>query len=72
MSELYTPENLMNEYFDSILLEAEQKSVVEKNMLQTAKYSFEEENVLCLKLQDTVVAEGKKDSVVGLLRHNFP
>ncbi|MCB6413534.1 PolC-type DNA polymerase III [Dorea acetigenes] len=71
LSELYTPENLMNEYFDSILLEAEQKSVVEKNMLQTAKYSFEEENVLCLKLQDTVVAEGKKDSVVGLLRHIF-
>ncbi len=37
LSEQYTPENLMNEYYDSILLELEQKSVVERNMLQNAK-----------------------------------
>ena len=71
LSGQYTPENLMNEYYDSILLEAEQKSVVERNMLQTAKYNFEEGNILCLKLQDTVVAQGKKDSVVRLLKRVF-
>ncbi len=71
LSGQYTPENLMNEYYDSILLEAEEKSVVERNMLQTAKYNFQEGNILCLRLQDTVVAEGKKDSVVRLLKSIF-
>lgn len=71
LSAQYTPENLMKEYYDSILLEAGQKSVVERNMLQSASYSFEEGGILCLKLADTVVAEGKKDSVVKLLRHVF-
>ena len=71
LSQQYTPENLMNEYYDSILLEAGMKSVVERNMLQTAEYSFENGNILCLKLADTVIAEGRKDSVVGLLQHVF-
>ena len=59
LSQQYTPENLMNEYYDSILLEAGMKSVVERNMLQTAEYSFENGNILCLKLADTVIAEGR-------------
>ena len=71
LSKQYTPENLMNEYFDSILLEAGEQSVVERNMLQTAKYSFENENILCLQFVDTVVARGKKDSLVGLIQHIF-
>ena len=71
LSAQYTPENLMREYYDSLLLEAEQKSVVERNMLQTSHYTFEEGNILCLTLQDTVVAQGKKDSVVQLLTSVF-
>lgn len=31
LSEQYTPENLMNEYYDSMLIELDQKSVVERN-----------------------------------------
>ena len=71
LSAQYTPENLMREYYDSLLLEAEQKSVVERNMLQTSRYSFEDGNIMCLTLQDTVVAQGKKDSVVELLTSVF-
>ena len=71
LSAQYTPENLMREYYDSILLEAEQKSVVERNMLQTSSYSFEDGNIMCLTLQDTVIAQGKKDSVVQLLTSVF-
>ena len=71
LSAQYTPENLMREYFDSLLLEAERKSVVEKNMLQSSTYSFENGNILCLKMEDTVIAEGKKDSVVQLLQTVF-
>ena len=71
LSRQYTPENLMREYFDSILFEVGQRSVVERNMLQTADWSFEEGNILCLKLMDTVVAKGRKDGLVELIRRIF-
>ena len=68
LSEQYTPENLMNEYRESFLLELDAKSSVERNMLQTAEYCFEEGNILCLTLIDSIVAQGKKDSIVEYLR----
>ena len=40
-------------------------------MLQSCSYSFEDGNILCLRLKDTVVAHGKKDSVVALLTSVF-
>ena len=45
LSEQYTPENLMNEYYDSMLIELDQKSVVERNMLQNASYEGEPSRV---------------------------
>ena len=68
LSGQYTPENLMNEYRESILLELKERSVVEHNMFLNAKYHFENENHLYLKLDDTIVAQGKQDSIVGLLK----
>ncbi len=35
LSEQYTPENLMNEYYESILKELEQRSAVERSMFRT-------------------------------------
>ena len=46
LSAQYTPENLMNEYLDSIYLELGNRSVVERSMMQGASYSFEDENIL--------------------------
>ena len=57
----------MNEYFDSFLLELNERSVVERSMLQGAEYEFEEGNILCLKLKDTIVAKGKKESLSNYL-----
>ncbi len=71
LSEQYTPENLMNEYLESFLLELDQRSVVEKNMLKKAKYSFEEGNILCLKLTDSIVAHGKKEALTTYLQDVF-
>ncbi len=75
LSKQYTPENLMNEYFDSFLLELDQKSVVERSMLQNSKYEFREGNILCLTLKDSIVAQGKKESITAYLtdvfRHRF-
>lgn len=71
LSMQYTPENLMEEYFGSMLLELGERSVVEKSMMQNAKYTFEDENILCLKLTDTIVAEGKKEILSGYLSELF-
>ena len=71
LSEQYTPENLMELYWDSFLLELDDRSVVERNMLQSGTYEFKEENILCLTLTDTIVARGKKESLVGYLTDVF-
>ncbi len=71
LSMQYTPENLMEEYFGSMLLELGERSVVEKSMMQNAKYTFEDENILCLKLTDTIVAEEKKEILSGYLSELF-
>ena len=71
LSEQYTPENLMNEYYDSFLMELDQRSVVERNMLQNASYEFENGNILCLTLTDTIVAQRKKDSLSTYLSDVF-
>ena len=61
----------MNEYYDSFLMELDQRSVVERNMLQNASYEFENGNILCLTLTDTIVAQGKKDSLSTYLSDVF-
>ena len=71
LSEQYTPENLMQEYFDSLLLELDQKSVVERSMLQNSKYEFQDGNVLCLTLRDSIVAQGKRESITSYLTDVF-
>ena len=68
LSGQYTPENVMAEYLDSFLAELDTRSVVERNMLQNAKCTFEERNILCLQLIDTVIAQGKKDSLTDYLK----
>ena len=71
LSAQYTPENLLNEYLDSILEELGTESVVERSMMQSAKWSFETENVLRLQLTDTIVAKGKKEHLVHYLERIF-
>lgn len=71
LSEQYTPENLLREYRDSILEELKEQSAVEYNMFLNAKYTFENENILCLTLEDTIVARGKQDAIVELLVEIF-
>ncbi len=61
----------MKEYYDSFLEELEQISVVERNMLQNADISFHEGKVLCLKLEDSIVAKGKKEALCSYLEHVY-
>ena len=71
LSQLYTPENLLREYHESILLELKQRSIVEHNMYANAKRRFEEGNVVCLQFEDSIVAEGKAEGIVSLLKEIF-
>lgn len=71
LSELYTPENLLREYRDSILYELQRQSMLEYNMFQNAMCTFEDTQTLCIEMTDSIVAEGKKDAIVGTIDRIF-
>ena len=71
LSKQYTPENLMREYKESIFLELKKRSIVEANMFANAKFVFEEENIVRVQLEENIVAEGKADAIVGLLKQVY-
>ena len=71
LSEQYTPENLMKEYYESILLELKEHSVVEHNIFMNAAWRFENENTLILKFEDSVIASLKEESIVKMLHQIF-
>ena len=71
LSGQYTPENLLREYRESILQELKKRSVVEHNMFANAKFHFEDEKVLCLEFEDTIVAEGKAEAIIALLKEVY-
>ena len=71
LSELYTPENLLREYRDSILYELQRQSMLEYNMFQNAVCTFEDTQTLCIEMTDSIVAEGKKDAIVGTIDRIF-
>ncbi len=71
LSGQYTPENLLREYRESILLELKKRSIVEHNMFANAKFRFEEEKILCIEFEDSIVAEGKAESILTLLQEVF-
>ncbi|BFK09029.1 PolC-type DNA polymerase III [Faecalimonas umbilicata] len=71
LSELYTPENLLREYRDSILYEFQRQSMLEYNMFQNAVCTFEDTQTLCIEMTDSIVAEGKKDAIVGTIDRIF-
>ena len=71
LSKQYTPENLLREYNESILYELKRRSVVEYNMFVNAKCKFENENTLCVEFEDNIVAQGKAEGIVALLKDVF-
>ena len=71
LSGQYTPEALMNEYRDSIVLELKEQSVLASSMFSQAQIHYEEGNVICLELLDTIVSEGRKEEILTLLEKIF-
>lgn len=71
LSGQYTPETLINEYRDSIILELKESSILAANMFAQAQIRYDEGNVVCLELLDTIVSEGRKEEILTHLKHIF-
>lgn len=62
LSASYTPEKLMPIYFDSILAEFEEESMIECNILRHSRWSFEED-VLHITLDDSFIIKSKAQNI---------
>ena len=71
LSGQYTLENVITEYWDSILLELEQISVLARNMFAQAEYHIEEENILCIEMEVLRGGGREKRSVSSKLLHKI-
>lgn len=71
LSGQYTPEKLMTAYYDSILCELKEYSILEYNLFRSAKWKFNEQNLLMLTLKDSVISSSKTDELVYFLDKIF-
>ena len=71
LSGQYTPETLINEYRESIILELKESSILAANMFAQAQIHYDEGNVVCLELLDTIVSEGRKEEILTHLKQLF-
>ena len=71
LSSQYTPENLLREYYESILYELKNRSIVEHNMFASANCSFENGRMLRMKFEDSIVAEKKAEAIEEYLLDVF-
>ena len=71
LSAQYTPKKLMDVYRDSILLELREYSPVEYNLFKKADISFEEDDILFLTVEDTVLGKGKAEELTRILEKIF-
>lgn len=67
LSSLYTPEKLMDVYKESILEELNEYSVLEYNLLRTAKMDFDAPNHMILTLENTIIAQTRKEEILEFL-----
>lgn len=67
LSSQYTPERLMEVYKDSILEELNEYSVLEYNLLRTAKMDFYDDKHLRLTLEKTIIAQTRTEEILEFL-----
>ena len=71
LSGQYTPEALMEEYRESVIQELRETSVLAASMFAQAEIHYEEGNVVCLELLDTIVSEGRREEILSYLEKMF-
>ncbi len=67
LSGQYTPEKLLDLYRESILEELRDYSLMEYNLLRTAKMEFQSENRMLLTLENTIIAQTRSHEIVEFL-----
>ena len=67
LSEQYTAEKLMDLYKDSILEELKNYSLMEYNLLRSAKMEFTGDSQLLLTLENTIIAQTRSHEIVEFL-----
>ena len=71
LSKQYTPRKLMSVYEDSILLELKNYNALLYSLLSGAEKEFTGEDTLCLKIPDSVIADGKEKELLEILEKIF-
>ena len=71
LSRQYTPENFLEVYRPSILLELKNHSVFLNHLFSTAEITFPETNKMHLVLVDSVVAKEREEELVHILEKIF-
>ncbi len=71
LSKQYTPRKLIPVYEDSILLELKNYNALLYSLLRESEKIFSDEYTLCLKIPDTVIADGKEKELLEILEKIF-
>ncbi|MDD6305945.1 MAG: exonuclease domain-containing protein, partial [Clostridiales bacterium] len=67
LSGQYTPQTLMDLYKDSMLEELKNYSLMEYNLLRSAKMEFQDDTHLLLTLENTIIAQTRSREIVEFL-----
>lgn len=71
LSGQYSLKNLIAAYWDSILVEFRQYSILEYNMLKNARVTVSGEDILELDLEESVLAKQKEEEIYQILEKIF-
>ncbi len=71
LSTQYTPETLLEDYRESILMELKNYSAIEYSMFLKADCEFAESNVMQLTVEDSVVTHSKSEELKRILEKIF-
>ncbi|MFV0364163.1 MAG: PolC-type DNA polymerase III [Suipraeoptans sp.] len=71
LSSLYTPTYLLEEYLDSMIYELGLSSVIERNILLNSKITFENENIMCIQLENSIVAKDRQGIIESYIQRVF-
>ncbi len=71
LSAQYTPQKLWELYYDSIVLELRNYSLVVSNILKGAHGEFKEEGILTLETEDNIVTREKEGELKAILEKIF-
>jgi DNA polymerase-3 subunit alpha (Gram-positive type) len=71
LSSQYKPEHIWREYRESVIAEIDTKGVILRQMLGRADAKFEQKNILCLKLSNTIIAQHKQVEIVHFIEEIY-